>query len=118
MSLCIFGDGFPAAGVGAYAGRCWRHVPEAQDRYPVLVTYTDVHVVWVEADSPDDAVESIRDEPYEYTSSATSVDGWSDVKAPDKWDSHLLGLYCDAHVQAYRSHQWELARAAEAVLAS
>ena len=32
-----------------------------QQYYPVLVTLTDVHVLWVEAGSPDEAVDSVRD---------------------------------------------------------
>lgn len=118
MKICIFNDGSPATGQsGPYADRCWRHTPEEQDRYPVLVTYTTVHVVWIEGDSPAGAAEAIRDEPYEYTDGSNCVDGWSDVKAPEKWDWRIFtGLDCRAHVDAYHRHQYELARAAEAAV--
>lgn len=127
MSACIFGDGFPATGRGEYADRCWGHQPEEQDSYPVLVTYTHEHVLWVPADSQEAAVEHMRDAPYEYTDDQKTLAGaWWAVAAPDRWDWDTVyrdgeiygGLRCDAHVEAYRAHQRELVRAAEVMLTS
>jgi hypothetical protein len=85
----------------------------SEQSYPVIVTYTEVHVVWVEADSPEDAVAMLQDEPHEYTSSSTSVDGDSKVAAPDEWDSHLVEQYAEAHVRAYYQHLYDQKRAGE-----
>lgn len=89
------------------------YVDEEGIKYPVIVTYTEVHVVWVEAPTPADAVEYIRDEPYEFTSSATSVDGYSEVRQPGRFDERLTEVRCDAHVLAHESHLYRLKRDAE-----
>lgn len=85
----------------------------AEQSYPVIVTYTETHVVWVQADSPEHAVAMLQDEPYEYTSHATSVDGDSKVAAPDEWDSYLVEQPADAHVAAYHQHLYDLKRAVD-----
>lgn len=129
MALCIFGDNYPATGRAPYADRCWGHTPEERDSFPVIVTYTLTHVVWVPADSQADAVEQVDNEPYEYTNDQrTLAEADSKSAAPDEWDWEIVsrdgyfgayeGLTCDAHVKAYRTHLHTLARTAEAVLAS
>jgi hypothetical protein len=125
MSLCIFGDGFPAAPRAAQPDRCWSHQRDPLESYPVLVTYTEVHVLWVSADSQQDAVDELT-EPWELTNSETRASCWNEVKAPDRWDWDTVyngdwpysGLDCNAHVEVYRSRQRALASTAEAVPAS
>lgn len=86
---------------------------EPDDKYPVIVEYTEVHVVWVEAPTPADAVEYLRDEPYELTSSATSVDGYHEVRQPGRYEEGLTEVRCDAHVLAHQAHLYNVKREAE-----
>lgn len=124
MTTCLFSDcTAPATGRDDYPWACWRHTPDDEDRYPVIVEYTYRHVVWVAAGSAEHAARAIESDAYEYTDdSKTLVEaGWS-VNAPKPWDRHTVYSDCgdgeyttqaDAHVQAYRHEQWRVQRVAE-----
>jgi hypothetical protein len=79
--------------------------------YPVIVEYTERHIVWVEADSLDDAVAMLQDTPYEWTSSKTAVDSDFTAAAPDSYD--YVEQPASAHVEAYHRHQYDERRTAE-----
>jgi len=93
--------------------------------YPVLVTYTHRHVVWVEADSRDAAVGYLNEAPYEVTSDHETLyeAGWSVAAPKDRydWDDVQDGGYsypyqgtqADAHVEAWRTEQYRVKREAE-----
>ncbi len=82
--------------------------------WPVLVTYTHKHVLWVEAETHDKAVEAASYEPYEKTDDQeTLFDIGYQVERPSEWDwddvyegnycMPYQGLECNAHVETYRS---------------
>lgn len=79
---------------------------ELQDKFPVYVTYTTKHLVWVEAANQADAVAYMETEPYEYTNSSNVVEGWWNTAAPDKYDEPHERA--DAHVQTWKSHLWRV----------
>jgi hypothetical protein len=89
---------------------------ELRVRYPVIVTYTSEHVVWVEADSQQQAVDYASSEPYEYTDDHETLaeSGWT-VEAPDDYSGRSLveeggyyhpykGTDAKAHVESWRGH--------------
>jgi hypothetical protein len=99
----------------------------SQDRYPVFVEYTHRHIVWVDADDPEQAARCVNAAPYEYTDNhetlyMTSVDvqppkdkwDWQDVY-DDSWDGAYT-TQADAHVQTHRAEmlrqKWEADKAA------
>lgn len=109
----------PATGTGDYPWACWVHTPEERDLYPVIVEYTHRHVVWVPADSPDDALASMQSDGYELTNDRETLAdaGWT-VEAPkydsdwslvysDGWGNGPYRLRYDAHVE---THRLEMAR--------
>src|SRR5437867_6801866 len=103
----------PAAGARAelQGGRVM-DTHEPQNRYPVVVEETRRFVVWIEADEPDEAVESFSADPYDPGREAAFGFDWYAHK-PDHWDWEALrrpsehgwgGTEADAHVQTYRNH--------------
>jgi hypothetical protein len=97
----------------------WPNKDDDRFNYPVIVEYTFRHVVWVEADDAQRAVDRLLDEPYEYTNDQETLcsSDWK-VKAPDQWDwddvyegdyyGAYRGLECNAHVEERRRWMWVL----------
>lgn len=94
---------------------CRFHQPDDSERYPVIVTLTEKHVVWVEAVDAEDAWYAVRDEPWEYANKKdTLVECWSEAEAPDE-DDYQTVIYepgqqypdpaADAHVKAWNAQQ-------------
>jgi hypothetical protein len=81
---------------------------EREDKFPVYVTYTTRHLVWVDAANQAEAVDALQSEPYEYTNSSNVIDGYSDVEAPTKYDNPHERQ--DAHVQTWKEHLRRLYR--------
>jgi len=111
--LCTCGN--PAKGRCDYPWLCWGCTPENRDAYPVLVTFTERHVVWVAAEDQEAAVMAVECEPWEYIDpSETQISADCAADGPrDEFDwedvyegGHLSyeGLACDAHVTAWRRH--------------
>lgn len=79
--------------------------------YPVFVEYTQTHIVWVEADSPERAAEHLASWPYDNTKDDETLfrSGLS-VHAPkDHWDwedayedGEAYSADHDAHVEHHR----------------
>jgi len=92
---------------------------------PVIIEVTTRHVVWLDADTPDDALRNAKQYPfYEITSDGeTDVTTYWDVRLPDRYDWEEVyersycggypGRECDAHVEEYRRQKWIAKRAAE-----
>lgn len=86
-----------------------------EQSYPVFVEYTQRHVVWVEADSPEQAAEQLARWPYDSTDDGeTLFESMLSVSAPKRdweWeDIYGNGDYsspftteADAHVEAHRT---------------
>lgn len=80
--------------------------------FPVLVDETIQHVIWVEADDHEQAVERARWDTWEKLSNETRSCSWMDIKAPKSdWDWDRVyedsgdgyqGLECNAHVEERR----------------
>lgn len=62
------------------------------DRYPVIITTTQRYVVWVEAETAKDALDSTKDnsEWYELLDGETAIDANYEIEAPDRWENHLV----------------------------
>src|SRR5689334_13883860 len=86
------------------------------ERRPVIVEVTTKHVVWVQADTADEALRFAERQPfYELTKVGdTDVATWSSVSLPDgqyDWDEvyemsyggSYTGVECDAHVDTHRT---------------
>jgi hypothetical protein len=80
--------------------------------YPVIVEYTHQHIVWVEAESPEQAVAYLEDAPHEETSDQKTLQSFGyTVKQPERWDwsdvyDYSDGPYstlADAHVQVHEA---------------
>lgn len=87
--------------------------------YPVFVTDTRRHVLWIEALDQDDAVRRAGNGTFERLDPESIVSSDIDCAAPDgEWDwatvydggDVYLGLPCDAHVETHRTHLWHLER--------
>jgi hypothetical protein len=112
----------PATPRGTNPHACWSHQPDDSVRYPVIVTYTEEHVVWVEADSLEEAVKRACRDPWELTHRDSTLASLStDVRAPKPWDYDYTvydegetyeGLPCDAHVKVWEDRQRKAAQAA------
>jgi hypothetical protein len=109
-----FIDGRPATGRGEHPHLCWSHTPNEDDAYPVLVTYTSEHVVWVTAPSAEAALGYVQQEAYEYTDDkSTLADAyWSAELPKDKYQfedvyrassCNYAGLSYDGHVELRRA---------------
>lgn len=93
--------------------------------YPVFVEYSQRHIVWIEADSPEKAAERVASWPYESTNDdETLFESGLSVRAPkDRWDwkdVYSEGDYgspytteCDAHVEEHKRVLWLRQREAE-----
>ena len=93
--------------------------------YPVFVEYTQRHIVWVEADSPQKAAERLGSWPYESThDSETLFETGLSVHAPkDRWDwedvygdgdySSPYTTEADAHVEEHQRVMYQRKRKAE-----
>lgn len=93
--------------------------------YPVVVEYTQRHIVWVESDSHERAVERLTSWPYESThDDETLFESGLSVYAPkDPWDwKDVYGdFYCtapytteaDAHVQTHQQEMYRRQREAD-----
>lgn len=104
-------DGHPATGRNPYPHLCWGCTPETEDMYPVLITYTQQHVLWVRAADQESAVKRASYDTWEKTSdSETLVSTDCRLKAPqDEWDWETVyegewsmpyqGLEYDEHVK-------------------
>lgn len=77
--------------------RSEKYPGDRQDKYPVIVETTERHLVWVEADSLKDAVESLSDDPewYEAVTPANRIEGGYSyqMEAPEdhSWDWEVYG---------------------------
>jgi hypothetical protein len=96
--------------------------------YPVFVEETTVRMIWVEADSAEDAAKLFSEYPseYNYGQGAEPIDGWIGGVAPTEefgrydWDS-VYGYTGgadepDMHVTLHRIHLAEQAREAHAAI--
>ncbi len=91
--------------------------------YPVFVEYTQRHIVWVEADSQERAVERLASWPYESTSQDNLADSGVSVNAPrDRFDwedvygdnyGNPYTTEADAHVETHRFEMFRRQREAE-----
>lgn len=102
---------------------------EPTERYPVIIEVTTQHVVWVDADSQQDAVKHANDYPfYELISdNETAATFWHSVAAPAQYDwdtvyprwgsdGSYIGRDANAHVEWHRHHlqmqEWAAEKAA------
>lgn len=73
----------------------------SEDSYPVIVTYTYRHIIWVEARNQQEAVEGASVDTYELTSdSETLLEADWKVEAPTwewDWDDIYEGGYLSAY---------------------
>lgn len=97
--------------------------------YPVFVEQSVVHMIWVDADSPEHAAKQVNEYPGDYNrklQSCDPVDGWLTARAPTEeigpydWDA-VYGYTGgadehDHHVTLHRIHLAEQKRAAHAEL--
>lgn len=87
--------------------------------YPVIVTDSRTHIVWIEADNATEAVDIARDDYdlHRDLDSSTIVSGDLVVDAPDEWDLQPHGMAAgpepDAHVREWERRQWEAQRESE-----
>lgn len=91
-------------------------------QYPVIVNDTREHVIWIEADSPEDAVtRAARDTYYRIDDEQTLASRVVQVTAPAKFDWPLVtddsymgyeGTRYDEHVQIHEHLLWKQERAA------
>lgn len=91
--------------------------------YPVFVTDTRRHVIWIQADDQDDAVRRAGNGTWERLDPDSIAAADIECAAPaDQWDwatvydggDVYLGLLCDAHVEAHATHLWQTESAARA----
>lgn len=77
-----------------------------QDSYPVIITETRKYLVWVPADSAQDAYEQVRDgEPWRWADGEIPFDGGYEAERPDEWmwwDVLDNSPQQDAHVVTHR----------------
>lgn len=93
----------------------------SEQSYPVIVEYTERHLVWVAADGPDTAERWVRETPWEFTRNGQSFDGWASVSAPKDeydWDAIYNGWdgaaeEPDHHVHVHRAEQFRRELAAK-----
>jgi hypothetical protein len=101
--------------------------PPSQDRYPVVVEETRRYVLWIDADTPPDAVNAFDYDPRDPGSEAMFSFDW-ETRIPDEFDwrgiecgeANWPGTMADAHVQAHRNYlkAQEKRRAREACAAA
>lgn len=99
----------------------WPNKDDGRRSWPVLVDETIQHVIWVEADDHDAAVERARWDTWEKLSNETRNCSWMNIEAPkSQWDWERVyeesydgyqGLECNAHVETRRWWLFELDRA-------
>ena len=127
LATCGWDDCKGTAGVGSgdQPWACNYHKTYGETRYPVLVTYTHEHVVWVEAESQADALRQMQDAPYEHTSDGETLARLDmEVTAPDKWEWDTVewggesyrGTKADAHVKTHREYLRQVKRDADKVV--
>jgi hypothetical protein len=91
-------------------------LPEPDHAYPVILVEHKQHIIWVEADSPKDAVEVVGDDGEWYErirDSETLSSFWFEVNLPDKYDWDTIydggesyqGMRADAHVRSHELQQ-------------
>jgi hypothetical protein len=106
-------------------------LPEPDCSYPVIVTDTRVHVIWVRASSQEDAVDRARYDTGEMLHDGETLASfdlrvrkpgddfhhwdWETVYDGDYYGSYQ-GVQCDAHVETRRWHLERLRREAERVV--
>jgi hypothetical protein len=107
-------------------------LPEPECAYPVIVTVHTEHVVWLEAASLKGALDDLKNDPAWYESlgahNETVASVWEEMRSPGgdyhhgglDWDmvyragdGQYLGVYCNAHVESWKSVQWAEKRAEE-----
>lgn len=85
-------DDWRCDGHGPYSETsAFENLDAPRTEYPVIVTDTRTHVVWVEADSPAEAERYAQYDTYELVNSENFVDGGMSSKAPDKIDVEVWG---------------------------
>lgn len=94
--------------------------------FPVLVTDTREHIIWVEAADPDAALKRASCDTYEWLDPETLSSGYMSCRLPaDKWDwdnvyggggDSYQGLPCDAHVETHLAHVRAVERKAAMVM--
>lgn len=98
----------------------WPNKDDDRRSWPILVTETIEHVIWVEGETHDEALEAASQETHELTSSSTCSSADMNVEKPDSsWDWERVyensyhsyqGIKCNAHEETRREWLWELDR--------
>src|SRR6266487_5272274 len=104
-------------------------LPEAERSYPVIVTVHNEHIVWIEGDSPKDALQRLQHDGawHEHLGSnngyETQFNAYEEMRSPDKWDKDIpyeagwaggyQGLECRAHVDSHEHAQFLAKRGEE-----
>lgn len=88
-------------------------LPEVDRSYPVIVVETRRYVLWIEAETPAEAVEQFGCDPhdpgrgslywFDYSAEAPDRWDWADIERSNS-DGDWSGTAADAHVQAWRNH--------------
>lgn len=110
-----------ATGRGDEPRPCWAHTPDEGKQYPVIVTYTQTHVVWVNGDDPADAARRAQHDPWEMTHDASTLSSLDTaVCTPTPWEYESTvyedgetydGLPCDAHLKVWKDRERKAAQA-------
>jgi hypothetical protein len=96
-------------------------LPEVIRSYPVIVEETRRYVLWLDGESPADAVAQFTDEPYAPEPGAMFRFDWT-AEVPDDFDWDRIeypgdggewpGMLADAHVRTWRNHVYLMERKA------
>lgn len=98
----------------------WPNKDDDRRSWPILVTETIEHVIWVEGETHDEALEAASQETHELTGPSTCSSADMNVEKPgSSWDWERVyensyhsyqGIKCDAHEETRRHWLWELDR--------
>ncbi|MFJ3950219.1 hypothetical protein ACIPXV_09140 [Streptomyces libani] len=102
--------------IAAAMDEAYPHPWDGQDKYPVIVETVQRHLVWVDADDLEEAVECFGDDPdwYEEITPQNQIEGgydWS-VEAPEDWAGEV---YPFTRIQGPRQACTECGTVAHAV---
>ena len=91
-------------------------------RWPVIITDTREHVVWMHGDTEDDALRNAEHfELYELVAEHNLAECFMSIRKPDAWDQRLvtedggggyLGTECTEPAEAIRRHIYDAKQAA------
>lgn len=82
--------------------------------FPVVLVEHKQHVIWVEATNPDEAAETVRDDPEWYErirDNGTLSDFWYEANTPSRYEWHTVlnggegyeSMLADAHVRTHEA---------------